>query len=549
MKIKLLSITLVLAFAFSSCATLFRPSTTIMSNELGVAELTVGDKTYTNVGFPKKIKDKLGYSSTPVYAKTHDGATARIEIPKKFNGVFIVDLLFFWPGAVIDLITGGVTKPESKFYTLPFNYNNNNRNYQQQNNQQPVQQSVAVTPKQQPKSTIYIYNGTLLKGRGYLIALDGEYLTDMGGNSYVKIVTTSDRVNIKGYYVNEGSTFESVKDNKCKQYELRLENKEYYLYLHSGTGFQDKTQFEFNSKVNKLNYKGEFKWHYEEPMIASTNAIQQQVQPGATAATLPNVIKSDVDVNIPVTDRKADDTFVLIIANENYKYVDKVDFAIHDGEVFKEYCVKTLGVPEGQVWFCQDATVGDMLNGIDKMVRAMNKFENSKAIVYYCGHGIPDEHTGDAYIVPTDGDGKKMVTCYSLNKLYTTLAESNATSVTYFMDACFSGANKEGSMLVAARGVAREPKKETLKGNTVVFSAASGDETAMTYKEKGHGLFTYFLLKKLQETGGDVSYGELDKYIKANVEKQSFLINDKDQTPTTNVSENAVESWREMRLK
>lgn len=104
-------------------------------------------------------------------------------------------------------------------------------------------------------------------------------------------------------------------------------------------------------------------------------------------------------------------------------------------------------------------------------------------------------------------------------------------------------------MLVAARGVAREAKKETLKGNTVVFSAASGDETAMTYKEKGHGLFTYYLLKKLQETKGDVSYGDLEKYIKDNVKRESFLTNEKVQTPTTNVSENAVNSWRNMRLK
>lgn len=179
----------------------------------------------------------------------------------------------------------------------------------------------------------------------------------------------------------------------------------------------------------------------------------------------------------------------------------------------------------------------------------MSLFENSKAIVYYCGHGIPDEHTGDAYIVPTDGKGTNTATCYSLNKLYTTLAASNATSVTYFMDACFSGANKEGSMLVAARGVAREPKKEKLDGNTVVFSAASGDETAMTFKEQGHGLFTYYLLKKLQETQGDVSYEDLDKYIKANVKRESFLTNEKVQTPTTNVSENAIESWKGMRLK
>lgn len=282
--------------------------------------------------------------------------------------------------------------------------------------------------------------------------------------------------------------------------------------------------------------------YYQQPAIA-----QQPVQ--TTTVTIPTAITSDVDVNIPQTDRKASDTFVLIIANEHYTFVDNVDFAIHDGEIFKEYCVKTLGIPERQVWFYQDATGGIIAGGVDKMVQAMSLFEDSKAIVYYCGHGIPDEHTGDAYIVPTDGKGTNTATCYSLNKMYTTLAKSNAKSVTYFMDACFSGANKEGSMLVAARGVAREAKKETLTGNTVVFSAASGDETAMTFKEKGHGLFTYFLLKKLQETNGDVSYGDLDKYIKDNVKRESFLTNEKVQHPATNVSENSANIWKQMKLK
>ena len=117
------------------------------------------------------------------------------------------------------------------------------------------------------------------------------------------------------------------------------------------------------------------------------------------------------------------------------------------------------------------------------------------------------------------------------------------------MDACFTGANKEGSMLVAARGVAREAKKEVLKGKSVVFSASSGDETAMTYHEKGHGLFTYFLLKKLQETGGNVSYSDLAEYIKQNVKKEAFLINEKPQTPVVATSATVTSSWGTMKLK
>jgi hypothetical protein len=148
-----------------------------------------------------------------------------------------------------------------------------------------------------------------------------------------------------------------------------------------------------------------------------------------------------------------------------------------------------------------------------------------------------------------DGKGTNTTTCYSLNTLYTTLANTKASNITYFMDACFTGANKEGSMLVAARGVAREAKKEVLAGKAVVFSASSGDETAMTYPEKGHGLFTYFLLKKLQETQGNVSYSDLADYINKNVKKEAFLINEKPQTPVVATSTAASSTWGTMTLK
>ena len=261
------------------------------------------------------------------------------------------------------------------------------------------------------------------------------------------------------------------------------------------------------------------------------------------------VVKSDVDSNIPQTKKSADDTYVLIVANEDYQFVDPVNFAAHDGEVFKEYCIKTLGVPEKQIRYCANASYGVLSGGVDWLKYALNNFEGSRAIVYYCGHGIPDEKTGDAFIIPVDGKGTNTATCYSLNSLYTTLASTKAANITYFMDACFTGANKEGSMLVAARGVAREAKKETLSGDAVVFSASSGDETAMTYPEKGHGLFTYFLLKKMQETEGNVSYEDLASYINKNVKKEAFLINEKPQTPVVATSPAAASSWKSMKLK
>ena len=249
------------------------------------------------------------------------------------------------------------------------------------------------------------------------------------------------------------------------------------------------------------------------------------------------------------TNKDNKNTFVLIIANENYVFVDNVEFALNDGKTFREYCIKTLGVPERQVWLYENASLGIISSGVNKMVQAMNIFNDAKAIIYYCGHGIPDEKTGDAYIVPVDGQGTDVSSCYSLNKLYKTMASAKTSNVTYFMDACFTGANREGSMLVAARGIAREAKKEVVTGNTVVFSAASGDETAMPFKDKGHGLFTYFLLKKLQDTKGDVTYGELAEYINENVKKEAFLTNNKPQNPVVATSEEFTASWQNVKMR
>jgi hypothetical protein len=71
-------------------------------------------------------------------------------------------------------------------------------------------------------------------------------------------------------------------------------------------------------------------------------------------------------------------------------------------------------------------------------------------------------------------------------------------------------------MMAAARGIAIRAKPGAPQGNMVVFSAAQGDETAYPNHEKGHGMFTYFLLKKLQETKGDVTLSELGEIVSDN---------------------------------
>jgi len=82
-----------------------------------------------------------------------------------------------------------------------------------------------------------------------------------------------------------------------------------------------------------------------------------------------------------------------------------------------------------------------------------------------------------------------------------------------------------------------------------VFSAAQGDETAYPFKEQKHGMFTYYLLKKLQESKGNVSLGELGDYITTQVKQQSVVVNRKSQTPTVVPSSAMSGEWKGWKLK
>ena len=260
---------------------------------------------------------------------------------------------------------------------------------------------------------------------------------------------------------------------------------------------------------------------------------------------------SDVDTDIPHVSTKNDETFAIIIANENYEIEANVEYAINDGDMFRNYCLRTLGIPEDNIHFRKNATLNHIKNEIAWIEKVAQAYDGeAKFIVYYAGHGIPDENTRAAYLLPTDGSGTNTATGYSLDEMYCKLGNTNAKNVTVFLDACFSGAVRGDGMLASARGVAVKVKKNSVTtGNLVVFSAAQGDETAYPYNEKGHGMFTYFLLKKLQESKGEVTYGELAKYIKEQVSRRAIVINEKSQTPTVIPSSSMGEGWKKMKLK
>jgi len=248
-----------------------------------------------------------------------------------------------------------------------------------------------------------------------------------------------------------------------------------------------------------------------------------------------------VDINIPQTSKINENALAIIFGIEDYKNVSDVSFAHRDANFVKEYFEKTLGIKKSNIYFKtnENVTKAEFYKvfskdgWLDKRV----KEGQTEIYFYYAGHGAPEIKQNKAYLIPYDGDPNyASQTGYEMDEIYSNLADLKAKSVTVFLDACFSGANRENEMLLAnARPIMIEVEGPVAHGITV-FSATSGKEISSAWPEKKHGLFTYFLLKGFQGNADinadkQITIGELENYILQNVSETAGFL-DREQTPT-----------------
>lgn len=259
-------------------------------------------------------------------------------------------------------------------------------------------------------------------------------------------------------------------------------------------------------------------------------------------------LTSDIDRNIPENSLKNPKKVVLIFGNENYddRYNAEinVDYARRDAETFRNYAIRTLGADDKNVFYFPDATSGVMKREIERTAELVKRLgSEAELIFFYAGHGYPDENNATPYLIPVDVNASNISGAIPLGELYTKLANTGARKVTVILDACFSGGGRTNGLL-AARAVRIKPKAEGISGNMIVFAAAQGEQTALPYHEEKHGLFSYFLMKKLQESSGAATFGEISEYLKEWVGIEAIRVNGKPQDPDILVSPSIMDQWK-----
>lgn len=241
----------------------------------------------------------------------------------------------------------------------------------------------------------------------------------------------------------------------------------------------------------------------------------------------------DVNINeVPTfSARPRDNDVAVVIGIEQYQQkLPKSDYSSRDAALVKAY-LSALGFRERNIELLvnEQATQSSIRKTVETWLPNRVK-PDSRVVVYYSGHGAPDPQSGEAYLVPYDGDPNYLPdTGYPLKRLYEALGKAKAKEVIVLLDSCFSGAGGRSVLAKGARPMVLVQEGARLPPNLAVLSSSQGAQISTSFSEKGHGLFTYYFVKALKE--GKKTLTDIYTAIKPEVEDEAKRQNIQ-QTPS-----------------
>lgn len=228
--------------------------------------------------------------------------------------------------------------------------------------------------------------------------------------------------------------------------------------------------------------------------------------------------------------------FALVVGIEKYTDLPEARFAERDAAAVRDHLL-ALGFPSRNVVLLTGtrATRTGLVKNLETWL-ANNTTADSTVFFYYSGHGAPDPVTGEAYLVPSDGDPQYLSdTGYPMKRLYERLAALKARQVVVALDSCFSGS---GGRSVLAKGtrpmVVKSDAGVVSSTKVAALTASAANQISGVDEAAGHGLFTEHLLRGLNGAAagsdGAVTVSSLHRYLSTKVADEARREN-REQVP------------------
>ncbi len=195
--------------------------------------------------------------------------------------------------------------------------------------------------------------------------------------------------------------------------------------------------------------------------------------------------------------RPAAKYFALIIGDNQYQYLKKLNTAVNDAAELDRVLRETYGF---QTKLLLDA-------GRDRIIDALNEYranldEQSYLLIYYAGHGVYDKSIGVAYWLPVDARQNSNARWISAEDVTGNIKGVAAAHVLVISDSCYSGKlnrNESAAILPAERRRFLDKMRE---GRSRTLIASGGNEPVEDDGGNGHSVFAHALLRGLRNMEG-----------------------------------------------
>ena len=213
--------------------------------------------------------------------------------------------------------------------------------------------------------------------------------------------------------------------------------------------------------------------------------------------------------------------YALVIGNNNYEYLEKLDAAENDAEVIADVLTNKYGF---EVDLLLNADYDTTVNSLFKITNKLKKDDN--LLIYYAGHGELDKAENRGYWLPVDASKKSRAEWISNSRIVDRIKATKAKHVLLMVDSCFSGALMRSGITPEANEAIDEKYIERLKKKKTRLVVTSGGNEPVVDSDGGqHSLFALKLIDILRNNKSVINSSTLFEPIR------QYVSDNADQTP------------------
>ena len=213
--------------------------------------------------------------------------------------------------------------------------------------------------------------------------------------------------------------------------------------------------------------------------------------------------------------------YALVIGNNNYEYLEKLDAAENDAKVIADVLTNKYGF---EVDLLLNADYDTTVNSLFKITNKLKK--NDNLLIYYAGHGELDKAENRGYWLPVDASFELRSKWISNQRIVDRIKATKAKHVLLIADSCFSGTLMRSSLTPESNEVLDEKNIERLKSKKTRLVITSGGNEPVVDSDGGeHSLFALKLIDTLKNNNTVINSQMLFENIRR------YVISNADQTP------------------